>query len=44
MFRSEYYEAMKLLAANKRLEHVISTNMLGLSKDSRPLQEGRNCN
>jgi len=32
VFRSEYYEAMKLLAANKRLEHGISTNMLGLQK------------
>lgn len=32
MSRSEYYEAMKLLAAEKRLKHSISTDTLGLQK------------
>lgn len=32
MFRSQYYEAMKRLAAEKRLEHGISTDSLGLQK------------
>jgi len=30
--RSEYYETMKLLAAEKRAKHGISTSMLGLQK------------
>lgn len=32
MFRSQYYDAMKLLAAEKRLEYSISTASLGLKR------------
>ncbi len=32
MFRSQYYEAMKLLAAEKRLKYSISTASLGLKR------------